>query len=181
MLILTCTCNFTNEELHFTNCKQHKTTSEFIYQHFSCVEVDIDADILVTCWLSTWWDCSNIYMWGACRWCIPAVKVIWYSIESQFGKASVTVTVVVQCDGSQRDSCGEYEQQLPITPSSPFIIFTTAVLFLSKVRVYQFKLGTITVDIVSYNGIVWMISWIVPTVSTGTLSSVDRVVPIGIL
>ena len=86
----------------------------------------------------------------------------------------------MQCDGSQGDSCGEYEQQLPITPSTPYIIFTAAVLFLSKVRVYQFKLGTITVDMVSYNDTIWMITWIVPTVGTVTLRSGDCIILKGI-
>ena len=39
---------------------------------------------------------------------LPDTKVIGYSIESQSGKASDTITVVVQYDGSQGDSCGEY-------------------------------------------------------------------------
>ena len=51
-----------------------------------------------------------------------------YSIESQSGTASVTVTVVVQCDISQGDSCGEYEQQLPITTSTPLVVTTTTEL-----------------------------------------------------
>ncbi len=89
----------------------------------------------VTCWLSTWWDCSNIYIWGVCSWVIPDIKVIWYRIESQSGKASVSVTVVVQCDGSQGDCCGEYEQQFPITTSRPQTIVDWTVLFLSKIRV----------------------------------------------
>ena len=58
----------------------------------------------------------------ACSWCIPDIKVIWYSIESQSGKASDTVTVVVQCDVSQGDSCEEYEQQLCSTPGRPLVV-----------------------------------------------------------
>ena len=94
----------------------------FVHQHFLCVEVDVDTNIPATCWLSTWWDCSNIYMWIVCSWCIPDIIVIWYRIKSQSGKASEIVTVVVQCDGSQGDSCEEYEQQLRITPNTPPII-----------------------------------------------------------
>ena len=62
-------------------------------------------------------------MSSACK-SLPDIKV---SIESQSGKASEIVNVVVQCDGSQGDSCGEYEvdreQQLPIPTSSPHIIY----------------------------------------------------------
>ena len=68
-------------------------------------------------------------------------------MESQSGKASDTVTVVVQCDGSEGDSCGEYEQQLRIIPSGPHIIVTATVLLLSKVGIIQFKLGTIAVNV----------------------------------
>ena len=121
-------------------------------------------------------------MWGACSWCIPDIIVIWYSIESQSGKASDTLTVVVQCDGSQGDSCGEYEQQLPITPSTPHITGTESVLLLSKVRVSQSKLGTITVDIIVGTEGSWKgTTWIPPTVGTATLSPADRVITIGIL
>ena len=75
--------------------------------------------------------------------------IMWMAsdIESQSGKASVTVTVVVQCDGSQGDSCGECEQQLPIPPNGPHIIITATVLLLSKVRIGQSKLCAITVDV----------------------------------
>ena len=92
----------------------------------------------------------------------------------------MTVTVVVQCDGSQGDTYGEYEQQFSITPSTPYIIFTAAVLYFSKVRVYQFLLGTITVDIVSYKDTHWMITWIVLTVGTVTLRSGDCIILKGI-
>ena len=51
-------------------------------------------------------------------------------IEAQSGKASEIVTVIVQCDGSQGDSCGEYEQQLPIPTSSPHIIYLVIVVSL---------------------------------------------------
>ena len=99
----------TFKELHLANCKR-KNAAKYVHQHFLSVEVDIDADIPTTCWLYTLWDCSNIYMWGTCSCCIPDIKIIWYSIESQSGKASDIITIVVQCDGSQGDSCGEYEQ-----------------------------------------------------------------------
>ena len=114
-------------------------------------------------------------MWHACSWCIPDIKVIWYSIECQSGKASVTVAVVVQRDGSQGDSEREYEQQLPITTSTPHVIVAAPVLLLSKIRVSQLKLSTITV------GVIICVWWVSPTFGTGTLSSADRVIPIGIL
>ncbi len=107
-----------NEELHFTHCKL-ETATILVHQHSTCVEVNIDADAPATCWLSTWWDCSNIYILMACSWCIPDIKIIWHSKESQSEKASGTVTVVMQCGGSQGDSCGEYEQQLCSTLSTP--------------------------------------------------------------
>ncbi len=102
-------------------------------------------------------------------------------MESQSGKALITVTVVVQCDGSQGDSCGEYiyEQQLRATTLNPHVI--VRILLSSKVRVNQFNLGIIAMDIVSYNGTFPMITWIVPTVSSRALISVDRVILIGIL
>ena len=57
--LLTC------KKLYLTNCKR-KGTVMFVHHDFlSDIEVDTDADIPATCWLSTWWDCSNIYMWGA--------------------------------------------------------------------------------------------------------------------
>ena len=118
-------------------------------------------------------------MWGVCSWCIPDIKVILYSIESQSGKALYTVTVVVQCDGSQGDSCGEYEQHLPIPPSNPHIMGTATELLVSKIRVSQSKLGAITVDV--YDTLITNKLWILPTVGTATLSSVDRVMTIGIL
>ncbi len=40
-------CTFTSEELHFTYCKLEIVTI-LVHQHFHCVEVDIDADILPT-------------------------------------------------------------------------------------------------------------------------------------
>ena len=104
------------------------TASILVHQHSLCVEVDFDTDILATCWFSTWRECSNIYMCGAYARCIPDIKVIWYSIESQSGKALDTVTVVVQCDGSQGDSCGKYEQKLPITLRRPPVISIIIVL-----------------------------------------------------
>ena len=166
------------EEFHLANCK----ASELVHQYFLCVEVDIDTDIPATCWLSTWWDWSNINIWGAYGWCIPDIKVIWYSIETQSGKASDTVTVVVQCDGSQGDSCGEYEQQLFTTPTTPHIIVSGLVLLLSKVGVSQFELCSITVDVVFWTQIFWKVTrWIHPTVGTDTLSSDDRAIMIGIL
>ena len=136
----------TNQELCFTHCK-HKSAGRLVHQYFLCVEVDTDADIPATCWLSTWWDRSSIYIWSAYSWCIPDINVVWYSIESQSGKSSEIVTVVVQCDGSQGDTCGEYKQQLPITPCTPLIIISDLVLLLSKVRIGQFKLCAITVDV----------------------------------
>ena len=45
----------TSEELYFTNCKR-EIAAVLVHQYFHSVEVDIDADITVTCWLSTWWD-----------------------------------------------------------------------------------------------------------------------------
>ena len=126
--------------------------------------------------------CSNIYTWGACSWCIPDIKVIWYSIESQSGKASDTVTVVVQYDGSQGDSCREYEQQLPIPPNGPHIIIIATVLLLSKVRISQSKLCAITVDEIFWVDTSWKgTSWILPTVGTTSLSSSDRVITKDIL
>ena len=170
------------EKLHFTHCQLVGTT-KFVHQHFVCVEVEIDTDIPATCWLSTWWYCSNINICEAYSWSIPDIKVIWYSIESQSGKASDTVTVVVQCDGSQGDTCGEYEQQLLITPSIPHIIVTATVLILSKVRISQYKSGTITVDVFfsEHSCRYLKITWIPPTVGTRPLSSSDRVIMIGIL
>ena len=73
---------------------------------------------------------------------------MWYNIESQSGKASDTVTVVVQCDGSQGDSHGEYEQQLSIATSTPHIIISGQILLLSKVGISQFELYSITMDVV---------------------------------
>jgi hypothetical protein len=88
----------------------------------------------------------------------------------------------VQCDGSQGDSCGEYEQQLPITTSRPLIIFTSLVLLSSKVGISQFEGYSITMDVVFWMHTWWsMTSWIPPTVGTGTLSSADRGLMIGIL
>ena len=88
----------------------------------------------------------------------------------------------MQCDGSQGDSCGEYEQQLISTPSSPHIIVATGVLLLSKVEISQFELCSITMDIIFLMPTcLKMIGWIPPTVGTGTLSSGDRVITIGIL
>ena len=165
------------EELYFTYCKD-KIASKLIHQHFLCVEVDIDANVSVTCWLSTWWCCSSIYTWGACRWYIPDIKVIWCSIESQSGKASDTVTVAVQCGGSQGDSCGEYEQLLLIPPSTPHIIDTASVLLWSKVRISQFKLGAITVNVFIENPPARRPSGYL---GTATLSSIDRVTMISIL
>ena len=69
-----------SEELHLTHCKL-ETAAELTHQHFLCVEIDIDADIPATCWLSTWWHCSNFYISVLCSCCIPDVKTIWYSIE----------------------------------------------------------------------------------------------------
>ena len=125
---------------------------------------------------------TSQYTLGACSWCIPDIKVIWYSIEPQSGKASEIVTVVVQCDGSQGDFCREYEQQSPIPISTPYIKVPGLILPLSKVGISQFELCSITIDEVFRMVTWWKItSWIVPTVGTGTLSSVDRVILIGIL
>ena len=117
------------KEFHLTHCKL-ETVTELVHQYFLSVEVNTDADIPATYWLSmaTWWDCSNNYIWITCSWWIPDIKVIWYSIESQLGKASMTVTVVVQCDGSQEDSCGEYEQQLRRTLSNLLIIILATLI-----------------------------------------------------
>ena len=95
------------KELHFIHGKT-EDTSRFVHKDFCCVEVESKVDVSVSRWLCTRWHCSNFFI--AYFWCIPDVKVIWYSIESQSGKTSYTVTVVVQCDGSQVDSCWEYEQ-----------------------------------------------------------------------
>ncbi len=121
--------------------------------------------------------CSNIYKLGTCHYCIPDIKIICYGIESQSGKASAIVTVVVQCDGSQGDSCGKYEQQLPITASRPPVILTATVPFLSKVGSSQFELCPITMDKVF---LMVKTRWIPPTVGTGTLRSNDRVNMMGI-
>ena len=51
------------------------------------------------------------------------------------GKASDTVTVVVQCDGSQGDSCGEYEQYLFTTRTIPCIVICVVILLLSKIGI----------------------------------------------
>ena len=74
-----------------------------------------------------------MYTWVAVSWCIPDIKDIWYSIEFQSGKALDPTTVVVQCDGSQGDSCGEYEQHLCSTTTKPHIIVTDLIMPLSKV------------------------------------------------
>ena len=44
-------------EHHLTNCKL-KRAAKNIHQYFVCIEGDINADIpvIMTCWLSTWWD-----------------------------------------------------------------------------------------------------------------------------
>ena len=68
-------------------------------------------------------------------------------MKYQSGKAMVTVTVLVQCDGNQGDSCGKYEQQLFTTPTTPHIIVSGLVLLLSKVGVSQFELCSITMDV----------------------------------
>ena len=155
-----------------------------MHQHLHCIEIDIDADTLATCWLSTWWIWTNTYILSAWDWCIPDIEVIWYSIESQFRTASVTIAVivVVQYDGSQGDSCGEYEQQLPITTTSPHIIVCSPILLLSKVGISQFELCIITMDIIFWTVTCLKVTrWIALTVGTDTLSSVDRVMTIGIL
>ena len=108
----------------------------------------------------------------------PEIQVIWYSIEYQYGKASDTVTVVVQCDGSQGDSCGEYEQQLFTTPTTPHIIVSRLVLLSSKVGISQFELCSITMDVVFLVG---RTNWIAPTVGRDTLSSGNKIITIGIL
>ena len=96
------------EKLNFTHL-QPKITTIFVHQYFLSFEIDTDAGIPATS-LSTWWNCSNIYTYSVCSCCIPDVKIIWYSKESQSGKASQIVSVVMQCDGSQGDSGREYEQ-----------------------------------------------------------------------
>ncbi len=172
----------TLKEFHFTHFKA-KTTAKLVHQHSFCSEIYIDVDIPATCWLSSWWYFSNICIWGAYAWCIPDIEVIWHSIEPQSGKSSDTVTVVVQCDGSKGDSCGEYEQQLFTLSSTPYIIVNAAILLSSKVRVSQFTLGTITVN-VTICGYSWWCQKairILPTIGTTTLSSIDRVIPISIL
>ena len=62
--------------MHLTNCKL-ETATELVHQYFLSVEAHINADIPATCWLSTCWDCSNIYMWMSCA-CksIPDIKII---------------------------------------------------------------------------------------------------------
>ena len=120
-------------------------------------------------------------MWIACSWCFPDIKVIWYSIESQPGKASDAIPVVVQCDGSQADSCRQYEQLLAIPCSAPHIIVTAPILFLSEGRISQFKLCAITMDVILWMNAILETRWIVPAVSTGSLRSSDRVIQIGIL
>ena len=118
-------------------------------------------------------------MWNACSGCIPDIEVIWYSIECTSGTASITVTVVVQCDGSQGDSCGEYEQQLPSIPAIPRIVIGAEILLLSNVVVSQFEMCSITMCVAFWK--VNIFSLIAPTVGTGTLSSGDIVIIIGIL
>ena len=120
----------------------------------------------------------------ACSQCNPDIKVIWHSIESQSGKASEIVTVVVQCDGSQGDSCREYEQQSPIPINTPYIKVLGPIPLLSKESdgISQFELCPITVDEVFWMA-TWMniTIWVPPTIGTGTLRSSNRVIPIGIL
>ncbi len=165
------TCAFTSEDLHL------------LY-----VEVDIDTvtDIPATCWLST----CMMRLQQRLATCGSLVVDAFQtsksssgtgSIEFRSGKASGTVTVVVQCDGSQGDSCGEYEQQLRTTTLNPHVIVSVLILLSSKVGVNQFNWGTIIMDIVSYKGTLPIVIWIVPTFSTRALSSVDRVILIGIL
>ena len=57
------------------------------------------------------------------------------------------------------------------------------ILLLSKLRVSQLELGTITVDVLIYEHSWWIVrtTLIAPTVGTGTLSSGDSVIMIGIL
>ncbi len=150
-------CTFTSEELHFTHCKlETATCTILVHQHFLVLTLTL---------------------------MLTFFKVIWYSIESQSGKASITVTVVVQCDGSQGNSCGEYEQQLRTTTLNPHTIVSILILLSSKAGVNQFNWGTIAMDIVSHKGTLPIVTWIVPTFSTGALSSVDRaiLIYIGIL
>ena len=88
----------------------------------------------------------------------------------------------MQCDISQGDSCGEYEQQLPITTNSPHIIVAAVMHLLSKVGISQFELCSITMDIMFWMQTSWKVTRLIPpTVGTGTLSSGDRVITIGIL
>ena len=109
LLYKLCVLTTANEELHFTHCQLNITTI-LEHQYFLCFEVDCDVNTPATCCLSTWSYFKNIYMWIGCSWYMPDIKVIWYNIESQSGKALDTIIVVVQCDVSQGDSCGEYEQ-----------------------------------------------------------------------
>ncbi len=81
-----CTCSYLNKDTLYT-----------LYLHMSffvCLPsfVPSPSDCFIEVCVSGLFDCSGI--------------------ESQSEKASATVTstVVVQCDGSQRDCCGEYEQ-----------------------------------------------------------------------
>ena len=51
-------------------------------------------------------EATSAYLLPVYSLCIPDnIKVNWYRPESQSEKISDTVTVVVQCDGSQVDSC----------------------------------------------------------------------------
>ena len=64
---------------------------------------------------------------------LPSAAVPPYSSEFQTGKTKTSgiVTVVVQCDGSQVDSCWEYEHQFTIVCHIniiPNIIVTAIVL-----------------------------------------------------
>ena len=44
-----------DKEFHLTNCKL-KSAAILEHRYFLCIEVNIDADIPATCWLSIWWD-----------------------------------------------------------------------------------------------------------------------------
>ena len=75
----------------------------------------------------------------------------------------------------------EYEQQLPITTSTPHIIIAAPVLLSSEVRVSQFELCSITMDVIFWIHTCWKVAvWIAPTVGTSTLKSSHRVIVIGI-
>ena len=173
----TLTCSFTHYKLHFTHSKLENTTKFdnvwlVVSLHWSKHQCRHFCDLLALHLVGL----KQLLHTGCLKLVHPSD--VWCNIECQFGKASDIVTVVVQYDGSQGDSCREYEQQLPITARRPPVILTATVWFLSKVGISQFELCPTTMD-----KVFWVVRTrqIPPTVGTGTLRSTDRVTTIGIL